>query len=47
MWAQIMSTYDDDLKIFLTESLATIDYFAEINETDPKVLIHLAYCMEA
>ena len=35
MWAQIMSKYDDDLKIFLTETLNRVDYLREINETEP------------
>ena len=47
MWAQMMTTYDDDLKIFLTESLSHIDYLSEIAVVEPEALIHLAFCMEA
>ena len=35
MWEHIMSTYDDDLKLFLGASLSKIDYFRKISKQNP------------
>ena len=32
MWEHIMSTYDDDLKLFLGESLSKIDYLRKVSK---------------
>ena len=47
MWENIMSVYDDDLKLFLYESLCSIDYYKDLEFSSPQILNHLAFCMEA
>ena len=47
MWDRINKTYDDDLKIFLMESLGNIDYLKRYHREDPDTLTHVVFCMEA
>ena len=47
MWEHIMSTYDDDLKLFLGASLSKIDYFRKLSKQNPQIITHLGFCMEA
>ena len=41
---RIVRTYDDDLKVFLTEAFYHIDYLRGLPS---EILVHLAFCMEA
>ena len=47
MWENIMSVYDDELKLFLYESLKSVDYLAPLARSSPQILTHLGFCMEA
>ena len=47
IWSNIINVYDDDLKIFLYESLSSISYLKDIAIERPSVLTHLGFCMEA
>ena len=42
-----MSVYDDDLKLFLTQTLESIDYLSRLTRDNPQILAHLGFCMEA
>ena len=47
MWESILSTYDDDLTLFLFETLSSIDYLRKLSQSTPQIITHLGFCMEA
>ena len=47
LWENIMSIYDDDLRLFLSASLSGIDYLQRLAVDHPSIIAHLGFCMEA
>ena len=47
IWSNIINIYDDDLKLFLFESLSSISYLKDVSLQHPSIITHLGFCMEA
>lgn len=47
MWENIMTVYDDDLKVFLEQQLGRIEYLKRIAKDETHIITHLGFCMEA